>query len=226
MASLLTTADRLLRGMDVRDGEARPQRSWSATLLCLCAFGMLYGAMMGTFTGMAPGRWMQMVYSAIKVPLLLLATFAISLPSFCVLTTLLGLRRDLGRAVGAIVSSQAVLTVVLASLAPVTLLWYVSSPRYEGAILFNAVMFGIAAMGAQRALHRSYAPLIASDRRHRSLLRVWLATYAFVGVQMGWLLRPFIGAPQHPPSLFREGAWDNAYEIVARMAWRFLTGTE
>ena len=30
---------------------------------------------------------------------------------------------------------------------------------------------------------------------------------------------------KHPPSLFREGAWDNAYEIVARMAWRMLTGS-
>ncbi len=194
--------------------------------MCVTGFGAFYGALMGTFTGLAPDRWMQMVCSGIKVPLLLMATFALSLPSFCVINTLAGLRGDLRKAIEAIMASQAVLTVVLASLAPVTLLWYVSSPRYEAAVLFNGLMFGVAAVGAQRALRRAYAPLLEGDAKHGAMLRLWLVTYGFVGIQMGWLLRPFIGAPQHPPSLFREGAWDNAYEIVARMAWRVLTGTD
>jgi len=226
VGGILASADRILRGRERPSASEARRPEWLAALACVAVCGLFYGAAMGTFTGLAPGRWMQLVYSGIKVPLLLGATFAISVPSFCVINTLVGLRDDLKRAVMALVSSQAVLTIVLASLAPVTLVWYVSSQHYEAAILFNGLMFGIAALGGQRALRRAYEPLISADPRHRTMLRLWLITYAFVGVQMGWVLRPFIGAPQHPPSLFREGAWDNAYEIVVKMVWRVLTGSQ
>jgi hypothetical protein len=225
VSNLIESAERLLRGRARQGARSSERIGWLAPLACVAVFGAIYGALMGAYSGLAPGRWMQLVYSAIKVPLLLVATAAISLPSFCVINTLVGLRADLGRAVAALASSQAVLTIVLASLSPVTLVWYASSANYEAAVLFNGLMFGIAALGGQRALRRAYHPLIEADRRHRPMLRLWIVTYAFVGIQMGWLLRPFVGAPQHPPSLFREGAWDNAYEIVARMAWRMLTGS-
>jgi hypothetical protein len=37
----------------------------------------------------------------------------------------------------------------------------------------------------------------------RSIFRVWIVIYALVGAQMGWILRPFIGAPNMPFELFR-----------------------
>jgi hypothetical protein len=46
--------------------------------------------------------------------------------------------------------------------------------------------------------------------------------YAFVGIQMGWLLRPFVGAPNQPVQFFRRENWDNAYVIVTRLAWEAL----
>ena len=92
-------------------------------------FGLLYGAAMGSFRGLvAESQWLlQIAYSAVKVPLLLTATFAISLPSFYVVNTLLGLRRDFAAAVRSLVAAQAGLAIVLASLAPFTLFWYASS---------------------------------------------------------------------------------------------------
>jgi hypothetical protein len=72
-------------------------------------------------------------------------------------------------------------------------------------------------------LRRSYRLLIGRDPRHRWLLRVWLVVYSFVGIQMGWNLRPFIGDPDKPVRFFREGVWENAYVAVARMFWDALT---
>jgi len=37
----------------------------------------------------------------------------------------------------------------------------------------------------------------------RRVFRVWVVLYALVGAQMGWILRPFIGAPDLPFVLFR-----------------------
>src|SRR5690606_34363676 len=68
----------------------------------LVAFGSLYGAAMGSFwSGDAGVRPLQMLYSALKVPMLLVVTFALSLPSYFVINTLLGLREDFAEAIRA-----------------------------------------------------------------------------------------------------------------------------
>ena len=207
MRSLLSRAEAILRG--------RPDaRAWQLALAC----GLAYGVVMGCFGF----RGWQMAYSAIKMPLLLSATLLLSLPSYFVLNTLLGVRSDFASAWRGIVASQAGLTIILVSLAPLTAFWYASSTNYRSAIFFNALMFAVASGGAQAILHRAYRPLIERDPRHRGLLRAWIVLYAFVGIQMGWNLRPFIGTPDEPVRFFREGAWDNAYVIVARMLWDFV----
>jgi len=86
------------------------------------------------------------------------------------------------------------------------------------------MMFAAASFSAQLLLKRLYRPLIERDRRHRDMLRVWLLTYSFVGIQMGWVLRPFIGSPGSPVQFFREGAWGNAYVFVGRVIWNALAG--
>ncbi len=218
MLRLLARTDALLRGTSTGGFRSLPALVGTAIV-----FGLFYGALMGTFGGLAGPRIWQVVYSATKVPLLLLATFGLSLPSFFVLNTLLGVRSDFGPAVRALSSAQAGLTVILASFAPFTLLWYASSADYPSAILFNAAMFGTASFSAQVLLRRGYRPLIDRNAKHRWLLRIWLVIYAFVGIQMGWLLRPFIGAPEQPVQFFRVGSWDNAYVIVVKMIWNVLS---
>jgi hypothetical protein len=215
MLPVLAHADELLRGRELADEDRRANLLYLLALVTL--FGVFYGAVMGTFGGVRGERALQLLYSGLKVPLLLLVTFGLSLPSFFVLNTLLGVRADFGRAMRALVATQAVLTIVLASLAPFTALWYASTAAYHPAILFNAVMFGVASVSAQGLLRRWYAPLIARNPRHRALLRVWLILYAFVGIQMAWVLRPFVGDPNQPTHFFRDGAWGNAYVEVARM---------
>jgi hypothetical protein len=223
MASLLLQADRILRGRPRPDGIDRPARTAQRFLVSTVIAGMLYGAVMGTFGGFAGDRIWQIVFSAAKVPLLLTATFAISLPSFFVLNSLFGVRSDFGEVLRALLAAQAGLTIILAALGPYTALWYVSFTDYQAAILFNALLFGVASLSAQRLLRRYYAPLIARNRRHRWLLRTWLIVYAFVGIQMGWILRPFVGAPGMPVQFFREETWGNAYVIVAGLIWDVLS---
>ena len=70
-----------------------------------------------------------------------------------------------------------------------------------------------------------YKPLVARNRRHRTLLWIWIGVYAFVGVQTAWILRPFIGSPGSPLEFFRPEMWqDNAYVVLARLIWRAVAG--
>jgi hypothetical protein len=226
LIGLLRLADGVLRG-DTSSAETRSLLGLpvaGSLTLAVVVFGTFYGGVMGAYGGIAGPRVLQVVYSAVKVPFLLTTTFLLSLPSFVVINTLLGLRSDLARVIRALMATQAGLTIILASLAPFTALWYLSSDAHEPAILFNGLMFAVASFSAQWMLRREYTPLIRSNPRHRWTLRTWLAIYVFVGIQMGWVLRPFIGDPGLPVQFFREGSWSNAYEVVILMIWRSITG--
>jgi hypothetical protein len=211
------SVDPLLRGrMDVTPGTG-VGRIGELTLF-VATFGGLYGFAMGSFGGVFIGdRWLQMTFSSLKVPLLLLTAFSLCLPSFYVFNALLGLQRDFARAVGAIVASQACLAVVLASLSPLTLFCYVSTNDYNFAVLFNGAPFLAASLAAQYALARAYRPLIIINPRHRIAMIGWLLLYVFVAVQLAWVLRPFVGSPNLPATFLRTDALTNAYVALLGM---------
>ncbi|WP_165227131.1 hypothetical protein [Aquisphaera insulae] len=221
----LRSAEAVLRGRgETTVGrDVRPVAGPTLGLMIL-GFGMFYGGVMGLYGGLSGHRLWQPVFSAVKVPFLIVTTFVLSVPSFYVVNALLGLRADFPRVLRALVTTQAGLTAILASLAPLTAFWYASKSPYQAAILFNGLMFAVASLGAQWILRREYRPLIQKDGRHRWLLRAWILIYVFVGIQMGWVLRPFIGDPLSPVQFFRQDSWSNAYEVVLRMGWDVLAG--
>lgn len=222
MTGVFQNADQLLRPHGLMPA-GKPYSPRLRELIGLIAiFGMFYGAVMGTFSATSIERSIQILYSAVKVPILLLATFAISLPSFFVINTLIGLRGDFAQALRALIATQAGLTIILASLAPFTALFYASTAEYNPSIVFNAFMFAVASFSAQFILRRLYGPLIQRDPRHRLMLRLWLVIYVFVGIQMGWVLRPFVGSPLTDPRFFREGAFTNAYVVVGKLIWNVV----
>ncbi len=215
MRTALAHADLFLRG----GGPYLPERSASRPAwwlpLMVVAFSPIYGAVMGSFELGSPQRLLMLVYGGVKVPLLLFATTALCLPGFFVLNTILGLRDDFRDALQAILAGQAGLSIALASLAPLTRFWYFSCGSYRAALLFNAAMFTVATVAGHITMLRYYRSLIRRHGHHRLTLAAWVALYAFVGIQMGWMLRPFIGNPRVPVSFFRDEPFSNAYVVVA-----------
>lgn len=47
-----------------------------------------------------------------------------------------------------------------------------------------------------------------------TIFRIWIVVFGLVGAQMGWVLRPFVGAPDTPFALFR-GRDSNFFEAIA-----------
>jgi len=188
-----------------------------AALLAV-AGAALYGAAMGTFSVTEPARAWFVVFAAVKTPMLLAITTLVCLPGYAALMVAAGLRRDLRGAVARLVASQASGAVVLASLAPVVLVLYTGVGSHARAILVNAGAFALAAAAGQVVAWRLFRPLVRRSRRHMALLAFWFIAYAFVGVQLGWTLRPFVGTPGTKVQFFREEAFTNAYVAVARIA--------
>lgn len=179
-------------------------------LLVGCCF--LYGAVMGA----RDARAAQALFSGLKVPLLLVAATLVCLPNFYVVNTVLGLRSDFASALRAVLAAQATMAVMLAALAPVTLVAYQTSANYRWAVFVNGVLFAVATLFGQESLGRHYRPLIRRNRRHLIGRFAWVALYIFVAIQLAWVLRPFIGDPSMPTRFFREEAWSNAYVVVFR----------
>jgi hypothetical protein len=181
----------------------------------IVAFSPIYGAVMGSYHFVAAERLWQIAYSAVKIPILLFATTALCLPGFFVINTVLGLRDDLPKALQAIFAGQAALSIALAALAPFTRFWYFSTADYRAALLFNIAMFTVATFAGHVLMLRQYRPLIRLRPNHRVALVGWLALYAFVGMQMGWILRPFVGDPDAPVAFLRQEPFTNAYIVIA-----------
>ena len=192
---------------------------FSALVQIVVVGGLIYGGAMGTFGGW---RW-QIVYSAVKVPMLIATCTAVCLPTFYVLHLLLGIGDDFGAAFRGILAGQATMAICLAAMAPVTMFFYASITSYQVAVLGNGAPFLLATIAGQVTLSRRYAPLIARDDRHVLTRNAWMFLYMFIAIQAAWVLRPFIGWPDAPVRFFREEAWDNAYVRIFRSILRVVS---
>ncbi|CAG1009449.1 hypothetical protein PHYC_03704 [Phycisphaerales bacterium] len=213
--TIASRADGLLR--DVRAGTGWANRRWYSPWIVVLMSAPLYGAAMGWFSVDSPARVLMPVYIAIKMPILIGATTLLCLPGFFVINSILGLRSDFGEAWRAITGAQAAMTLALLSLAPVTLFAYAGGMGHLDAVRFNAVMFTLATGAAQVVLFVRYRRLRALSPRHGWAMWFWVILYGFVGIQMGWMLRPFIGTPGKPVAFFREEPFSNAYVVIAKL---------
>jgi hypothetical protein len=186
------------------------------------AAGCLYGAAMGSFACDSLERGKLVLYAGVKVPLLLFATTAVCLPGFFVLNTVAGLRGAFARALRAIFAGQAGVALSLAAQSPLIVFLYASGIDHDTALVANAVIFACATGIGQVVLRAHYRDLVAEHPGHKIMLAAWIFLYAFVGIQMGWLLRPFVGSPDIPVTFFRDEPFSNAYVVVAQLLYGTL----
>ena len=220
--NLALSIDQFLREPELWIGKERSRSRVRAQIRMIVVCGLAYGAVMGSFNGAAGEGWKQMLVSGSKVPLLFLVTFGLCLPSFWVLNTLAGLRADFLRVLNAVLGFQSLAAIVLVALAPITGLINVSTNYYAFVVFCNGITFAIASLCAHWMMSKLYQRLITANHRHALLLRVWVVLYWFVGIQMAWVLRPFIGDPHKPVEFFRDGAWGNAYVEVIHLVIHIL----
>lgn len=213
---MIHAADELLRGQG-RFAVAAQRAPWLEIAALVGVCGVVHGAAIGSF-GL---RAEQMLWSALKLPLLIAISTAVCLPNFCAVNAVLGLREDLAAALRGVLATQATVATALCALSPLVLLVYVSSASYHFAVLANGLAFLVAALAGQIQLRRHYAPLIARNPRHHVARIAWLVLYVFVTIQLAWLLRPFVGAPRMQPGFLRPEAWSNAYVVLTKA---FLSG--
>jgi hypothetical protein len=169
------------------------------TLLALCAF---YGACAGAYAGPA-----QALSAAIKLPVLFLGTLAICFPGFFVIQVLVGSRLRLAQVLALTAGALALSAIVLAAIVPVALFFLLTGANYHFLELLHvAIVLGSGLVG-MAALHEGLAFACEKrgvyPRRAMTIMQVWAVLFAFVGIQMAWNLRPFVGDRETPFKAFR-----------------------
>lgn len=202
-------------------GEQAPVRPHSIARQCLtivlgCS---LYGATVGIWR--AP---LQACYTAIKIPLLIFLTCGANALLNGMLAQLLGSDLSFRRTAAAILASFATAASILGSLSPVTLFVWWNAPTLESshAILGHSVMLLthvlVIACAGVLANHHLLAALetqIGNATVARRVLFSWLAGNLFLGAQLAWNLRPFIGSPSLAVQFVRaDPLRGNFYEAV------------
>ena len=194
-----------------------------APLLVVVICGAGYGAAMASYGGLGGGRSWLVLFSTIKVPLLFGCTLLIAVPGFYVLNLLCGVGDHFPRVWRGLVDFQLSVALQLLALTPITLFLDLATGSYAVAQGWSILVFAMVAWNGQISLRRCFRELHPFNRAHRWLGRLWIVLYAFVGVQMAWVLRPFVGHPEMPPQFFRDQI-DNAYVEIGRIVWNLLRG--
>ena len=182
------------------------QKTIRAMLLSSAAFLAVYGAVLGSTHSL----W-QALSSAIKLPILFLITLIICIPALYIFSILFGSKQRLNQIIAIVLSAITVTAVLLLSLAPITFFFMLTTNDYQFFKLLNVLFFVIAGIVGMVYLTRGMRAITASeDKGHKQsraltlVLYVWIFIYAFVGSQMAWTLRPFVGFPGARFELIRE----------------------
>ena len=145
--------DRVLRGEGTRAESLREGRldvSGRSMLLVVTLLGAFYGACMGCFNvasgggSLGGGAWLQILSSAIKVPLLFLLTLAVTFPSLYVFNALVGSRLTLANMLRLIMAAIGVMIAVLAGFGTIVAFFNFTTTSYPFILLLNVVVFTVA----------------------------------------------------------------------------------
>jgi len=154
----------------------------------------LFSALYGLTVGIYAGGW-QVVYNAIKFPLLLLATLALCALALYMLNSLVGARLSLSQTVAVVLSAILVTATLLLSLTPPLGFIMLTSLRdYQLVVFLNLIVVSIAGAGGVGFAFQATAAVHTDPearRRCLGVMRAWMVLYGLVGLQMLWLFRPF-----------------------------------
>lgn len=219
LARILSDRESLFRDVVNSLGLGRKLKYAMATLLALSAF---YGFVAGWYAGV-----LQAISAAVKLPFLFITTLAICFPALFVVQILAGSKLRLMQVLVLVTAALALTTALLAAFVPIVAFFLITGANYHFLELLHVVIVFVAGVMGMYALHEGLSYVCEKHgvypRKALTILRVWVVLFAFVGVQMAWNLRPFLGDRNQPFKVFRhyEG---NFYTAVVYSVNTLLKG--
>ncbi len=154
----------------------------------------LYGASMGVFPG-----GVQVIYDAVKIPLLLLVTLYVTVPTYYIFDALFGGKLSLRQILAILLTGFGLMALILIALLPVNLFFILTtgantgSSAYAFIILLNLAIYTVAGLGALTFIIDGYRATHEGVEWKLGFLMSSLVLI-LVGTQMSWILRPYFNS--------------------------------
>ena len=156
MLNWIRSLDRVLKGEATKPEALRggtidlPVGGLTVVLIVL---GAVYGACMGAFAlvtrwsdGTRHEGYLQMAYSAAKVPMLFFLTLIVTFPSLYVFNALVGSRLSFRTVLRLLIAALGVMLAVLASFGTIVVFFSLCTTSYPFMVLLNVAMFAVAGL--------------------------------------------------------------------------------
>jgi hypothetical protein len=213
----------LLRGETLSVSAWVEHPRWKQFLLhamVILAGAGLFGATMGCWRST-----LQALFVAIKFPLIILLVTIGNAFINAMLAPLLGLNITLRQSLFAILMSFSIASAILGSFSPLIAFAVWNAPPMSSEVkttvtygfvkLSCVVVIAFAGIAGNVRLFQVLSQLGKSKAVAKRVLFAWLAINLFLGSQLTWIARPFVGAPHLPVVFLRDTAFQgNFYENV------------
>ena len=195
----LTNSDGFFQKMIEREG-AGARIGNQVLLLCLLSF--IYGLTMGGYHSLV-----QAISAGVKVSLLFLLVLLICFPAFFIVQYILGSRLKLYQMMSIVLSGFILMSAIMVSFVPIVVIFLLTGSNYYFLQLLHILIFifsGLFGMNAVvQALKLSCEKKSIYPQTGVVVFRFWVVILAFVGIQLAWNFRPFLGDRGEPFQLFR-----------------------
>lgn len=171
---------------------------------------------------------LQMIASGVKVPALYLLTLLVCYPVLFIVLVLMGSRLSFTQTLSLILLALTLNSVLIAAFAPIVLFFIITGSNYEFIKLLHVIIMGFSGIWAMTALWHGLREMCEKSNLYPKnaikILKIWILVFGFVGTQMAWSLRPFVGSPERPFEIVRAEQEGNFYRAVANSALSFFNG--
>lgn len=166
------------------------------------------------------------LYVAIKLPLLFLATTALVSVFNWMLALALSSGLNFKQTLFLVFSAMTITSWILLALAPVALFFLLTGVQYTGTdaelryahnciLMTHILIIATAGIVGNAALLKGIRRLVSPKCPANVLFATWLTAFAFVGAQLSWIFRPFVGSPFFPVAFMRPDCLQrNFYEFI------------
>lgn len=193
-------------------------------IFIICLFGFIYGLVMGSYHSL-----LQAIVAGLKVMLLFITTLLICFPSFYIIQQILGSKLSFRQMILIILSGFVLASTITLSFAPVIIFFQITGDNYHFLQLLHVAVFIFAGIFGMKLILDALK--FACDKKNIypqigvTVFRVWVIILAFVGIQLSWSLRPFLGDKNEDFKLFRKYQ-GNFYTAIIYSFDQLLSGSE
>ncbi len=183
--------------------EKHPLKRILKQFLLMNLLGFIYGIVMGCYNG-----FFQAISSGIKLPILFSLVIIICFPAFFIIQFVIGSRLSFAQMLTIIISSFTLINAIMVSFSTIVLFFLITGNNYSFLKLLHFAVFVLSAIFGMitiiEALKFSCEKKNIYPKTGVKVFYFWIIIIGFVGLQLGWSLRPFIGSKEEPFEIFRK----------------------